>query len=261
MEPLNRKILFDTHAALINQNVAYGYGAKSEGGADPRDGHHWNPDSTGKLSTPIESIENIDCSGLIRYLVYRASDGDTRWPDGSQDQLAWCRVNLQKCSYNDCANQDNILRIAFMSPGVNGVGNIGHVWLIFNGNTLESYGGHGVGSHKWSVYADRVSGCFEVPSVPGVATVPVAPAKKPALLKLALKQKDGSLTYYTVKSAQPDNGSFTVDKSEVVTALMGGSGRVPIRSLLSTLGVPIYTEGNHLDDPDNPVMYLFVDTK
>lgn len=173
MNPLNRKKLLEAQAYLIRRKVLYGFGAKAEGGSDPRNGHRWNRNSNGKLSTPITTIQNIDCSGLVRYLAYLASDGDTRWPDGSQAQRAWCRTNLEKCDYADTEKRDNVLRIGFMTPGINGVGSIGHVWFTFNGNTLESYGGHGVGSHKASVYARVHSGCFVVPSVAGVMGNPI----------------------------------------------------------------------------------------
>ena len=260
MVPINRKKLLATHTALTNQGVEYGYGAKAEGGSDPRNGKRWNHKSNGKLSTPLSSIENIDCSGLVRLESYIATDGAFAFDDGSQSQLAQCRKLLKAVPYIDCAKKDNVLRIAFMTPGVNGVGSIGHVWWTFNSLTLESYGGHGVGSHSWSVYKGKTSGCFEVPSVSGVAGAATMP-KAPAAAILATKGAKGALDYHRLQSAKLEDGRFIIDKVEVLTALYG-DGRAPLVEFLKALGMKDFAPmGNHLDDPVEPRIYKFVEPK
>lgn len=177
---LNRKILLGAHNELKGQ-TPYGYGAKAEGGRDPRDGHRWNPRSNGTITTPISTIDNLDCSGYVRYGAYAAG---VTLPDGSQSQRSWCEDNLQEIHYSDFGKIDNVLRIAFMTPHQHGVGSIGHVWWGFNARTMESYGGKGVGSHRWDVYQHRVSKAFIMPSISGVGdTIPdTTPKHDPPIL-------------------------------------------------------------------------------
>ncbi len=75
---------------LQRQGVNYGLGAKPEGGSDPRNGRRWNTRSNGHLSTRPSTIDNLDCSGFIRYLLFKATDGGLVIPDGSQMQRGWC---------------------------------------------------------------------------------------------------------------------------------------------------------------------------
>lgn len=232
---VNRKKLLSLHAALIKRGVDYGFGAKAEGGSDPRNGRRWNRDSTHHLSTPVSTIENLDCSGLIRYEAFQASGGDLVLPDGSQAQLDWCRKNWKQVGYGFCENRDNVLRIAFMTPGVHGVGSIGHVWWIFNGNTLESYGGHGVGSHKWSVYASRVSACFEVPSISGVDAVAPVAAPAPAATPPEGPKHDPAILVLNVTD-------MPVTDTPVENAyLAGGHWLAPDGSLAQILGYTTQT--------------------
>jgi hypothetical protein len=165
---------------LQRQGVAYGYGAKPEGGSDPRTGRRWNPNSTGRLSTPVSTIENIDCSGFIRFLLYRATEGALVIPDGSQPEREWCEQKhsaglLHKIAHYADTNAyitNERLFIAFIKPWTNGCGQIGHVWLVgqfdedIDAETMESYGGHGVGSRPWSSRTLRreVYSVYELPT-------------------------------------------------------------------------------------------------
>jgi hypothetical protein len=55
--------------------------------------------------------------------------------------------------------EDGRLRIAFIATKP---GHVGHVWLILNGKTIESWGGHGPGRRSWNVKAlrERVTSCY-----------------------------------------------------------------------------------------------------
>lgn len=170
-----------TFRTLLAQGVPYGYGAKAEGGADPRNGHRWNTRSTGHLSTPIDTIENIDCSGGVRYIVYKATNGQLILPDGSQDQREQCEEwaaagLIHKVSYRDAAKYmtGRRLFICFIKPGTNGCGSVGHVWLLVQGSdghavTLESHGGGGIDSRPWDTHTliNENYSCYELPTVEG----------------------------------------------------------------------------------------------
>ena len=113
------------------------------------------------LSCKPEQINAIDCSGFVRWLIYNATHGQVTMPDGSQNQLAFCRKSDYKSTdYDNTSLLDNRLRIAFMSPA-HGQQWPRHVWLIINGQTIESYGGHGPGRRTWNNHILKpVSACF-----------------------------------------------------------------------------------------------------
>jgi hypothetical protein len=118
---------------LQRQGVNYGLGAKPEGGTNPRNGQRWNPRSSRHLSTRPSTIDNLDCSGFIRYMLFNSTDGHLTIPDGSQMQRAWCerqasQGNLHQVNrYRDAANYmtDKRLFICFIKPFTNGCGEIG----------------------------------------------------------------------------------------------------------------------------------------
>ncbi|TXH58828.1 MAG: hypothetical protein E6Q97_01190 [Desulfurellales bacterium] len=138
------------HGQLERNGVRYGLGAKA------------------KPSTPPDKIARIDCSGYVRYMVLNCSD-IKEFPDGSQNQLAWCIQNLRQLGkYSDvsyAAEDETRLFIAFIKPHVNGAGKIGHVWLICEGETYESCGGKGVTNRPWNtgVLRREAYACFEIP--------------------------------------------------------------------------------------------------
>lgn len=122
--------LLDLHARM--DKVKYGLGDKA------------NP----KTAEP-ETIKSIDCSGYVRFVLYKASGGkvDCSPNGGSWHQNEWCKAKLTAITYEaaTAGASDGKLRIAFYKPAKG----VGHVWLILNGKTLESYGGHGVGRKAW----------------------------------------------------------------------------------------------------------------
>ena len=139
---------------------------------------------TGKLlgkaalgATP-QSIKALDCSGFVRYLIYQATDGQTTMSDGSHYQRKWCEKQLLTVQeYGKTAYRaDSKLRIAFLSADPPSQ-SYGHVWLIYNGKTLESYSsGKGPGRRPWStaVLANNVNACFVLASVYSLTLGPVA---------------------------------------------------------------------------------------
>jgi hypothetical protein len=121
----------------------------------------------GSLTYLPTAIHYLDCSGAVRYLLYNATSGQLVIPDGSWYQREWCEDHLIQIPYGTVANAGRErLFIAFITAGVNGSGETGHVWLVHNGKTLESYGGHGIGRRNWDyrVLREQVHKCFELPA-------------------------------------------------------------------------------------------------
>ena len=154
--------LKSTFAQLERQGVQYGLGAKAEGYTIS--GVHWNPNSNGHLTTPVNTLQHIDCSGFVRYILFQATDGALVIPDGSQAQREWFEAAADRgdthklAQYSDANTyiSESRLFIGFIKPNTNGCGPVGHVWLIgqfdedVSAETMESYGGHGVGSRNWN---------------------------------------------------------------------------------------------------------------
>lgn len=124
-KPVNWKEFFALNAEL--DHVAYGYGDKPKLTADPT------------------TITAGDCSWYSRYMLYNSAGG-LIIPDGSIDQREWCQINLPEVPYTA---SPGALTIAFMTPGKNGTGDIGHVWFVKDGRTYECHGGEGVDSRYW----------------------------------------------------------------------------------------------------------------
>lgn len=135
---------------LIKRMMAAFACVKYELGAKPRLG-----------SLPGAGFTTADCSGFLRWLINAASYGKVKIPPGgSVIQRDWCiKQGFKRTSYDNCALEDSRLRIAFINPGG---GKIGHVWLVINGQTIESYGSHGAGRRPWdtSVLKKNVDYCF-----------------------------------------------------------------------------------------------------
>lgn len=95
--------------------------------------------------TPAE--KGVDCSGFIRWFLYHASNGAVLFPDGSVNQNEWCKhLKLPRFTYGIAAlNRTGAAFICFKPPTK---GKAGHVWIIRNGRTIESYGGKGIGSRS-----------------------------------------------------------------------------------------------------------------
>ena len=102
-----------------------------------------------------------DCSGWVRWFLYATTPQDAKLLllPGSWHQQEWCKKNLELCPYSDCGKLDGVIRIAFINPA----GKVpGHVWLVSNGLTIESYGGRGVGRRAWNerVLLGGVNACY-----------------------------------------------------------------------------------------------------
>ena len=110
-----------------------------------------------------EDIKRIDCSGVVRYMLFHCTS--VLWPDGSQNQLAWARKNLRKLAkYSDvqyAKDDPKRLFIAFLSPKP-GKAWPRHVWLIHMGKTMESRSKAGVSSQSWQHYLPNCKEVFEI---------------------------------------------------------------------------------------------------
>jgi len=101
------------------------------------------------LKTTPEAITKSDCSGFVRYLMYNATDGAAEIGTGGGTwwQNKWCEDQmLEEVDYSTAANNDGILRIAFIHGSKK---KVGHVWLILGGQTIESHGGVGADRRSW----------------------------------------------------------------------------------------------------------------
>jgi hypothetical protein len=89
----------------------------------------------------------VDCSGYSRWLLYHGSDGGLMLPDGSWNQLEAIEEKgfSQRVYRNVLKDRTGAVYIAFFKPTRF---KPGHVWLLQDGLTMESYGGHGIGSRK-----------------------------------------------------------------------------------------------------------------
>jgi len=124
------------------------------------------------LSADSHTIDKIDCSGFVRFALYRATNGKLKIPDGSWYQRQWCEKNLRRLSkYSDvayAAKDPSRLFICFIEPGATGKGQAGHVWLVRAGKTMESHGGKGVNSRAWDykTLKNYCSAAYELPTKP-----------------------------------------------------------------------------------------------
>lgn len=170
MQALDTSLMLSLFNQLERRGVRYGYGAKA-------DDKTTNPRSTGRLSTPVDTIDQIDCSGFTRYITYQATSGAVTLPDGSQDQLDWFSRQKDKTisklgQYSDLTKVAGpSLFVGFIKPHVNGCGDIGHVWFAYKDDqtaspeTMESHGGTGVDSRPWNtlVLRNEVFSAFQLP--------------------------------------------------------------------------------------------------
>jgi cell wall-associated NlpC family hydrolase len=90
---------------------------------------------------------HVDCSGYIRWLVFHGSGGVLHLPDGSVNQHAF--IQQQMFSARDyskvLSNTSDAVYICFLRPTER---KAGHVWLLRNGQTMESRSGKGISTRR-----------------------------------------------------------------------------------------------------------------
>jgi hypothetical protein len=126
------------------------------------------------LSTYPPQAHLCDCSGAVRYLVYQATEGLLKLPDGSVNQREWCEwVQLHRLKkYSDVQYADGSrLFICFIKPT-----NLlaGHVWLVQGGVTVECHGHtKGFDRRAWNtlVLRLRCDAAYELPTEGGAHRV------------------------------------------------------------------------------------------
>lgn len=142
--PIDVAVLVDVLAAL-DDRVPYKLGGKP---------------SSLKLTTEQFLAERgtrgVDCSGFVRWLLYRSSAGRVKLPDGSVNQRDRLRALADEAGvattpYATCGQVDNVLRIAGFTRSAKVA--VGHIWLVLNGETGESRGHHGVDRRRWDTPA------------------------------------------------------------------------------------------------------------
>jgi hypothetical protein len=107
----------------------------------------------------------VDCSGFVRWLLYRASGGRVKIPDGSVNQRDRFRARADDTGvaavpYASCGDADGILRVAGFTRSARI--RVGHIWLVVDGHTIESHGRHGVNRRPWDTASlvDLATWCF-----------------------------------------------------------------------------------------------------
>lgn len=159
---LRKDLLLDLADELMDGHVSYKFGAKP------------------LLNKEIADVTAADCSGFLRYLLYYASDKRIQMPSGSWHQEEWCKTTgLPKVDYATTASYDGCLRIAFL-PKKNG--NPRHVWLILNGETIESHGPtKGPNRRSWDLpkLKDNANACFQLACLYSPSVTPVHVFRSP----------------------------------------------------------------------------------
>lgn len=164
---INLALLLLNFTHLVQRCVAYMMGAKAPA-----------------LDCDTAQIRVLDCSGLARYLIAKATGGMWTIPDGSANQHDYFEARAQAGQIHKLAQYSDVqpavsgdkdrLFICFMAPGAEYPGSSGHVWFVFRGYTIESHGGgrtperpHGIGCHSrpWdtAVLLNNCCAAYEVP--------------------------------------------------------------------------------------------------
>lgn len=129
--------ILKAHSEAMAARIPYGWGAKP--GAD---------------LLPAR-IKSADCSGYVGYLLAHCALGGATGLSkavigrGTSWFMDWCKAQGFKQSHTDSGKlKDNALRLGVYTvmPGTP----TGHIVLIRNGMTIESYGSGGVGSRPWT---------------------------------------------------------------------------------------------------------------
>ena len=121
---IDENLLNQVCLATMDGHIGYGLGSKAP-----------------SLSSNPDAISRIDCSGFVRYVMFKVCG--IVIPDGSWNQNDWAKkAPLPEVSYSGkAAESDGMVRIAFLTQ--NKHRKVGHVWLVLNQWTIESHGGVG----------------------------------------------------------------------------------------------------------------------
>lgn len=130
--PLSEVILYDVASYFIDADTDYVFGGKVE---------------SIRQYPPILPENGIDCSGFMRYLLFRSAGIDIC--DGTYTQNIWLsKYGLKLTSADNNALLDNHFRLNVHLP--DSLDETGHIWLCQNARTTECYGGHGVGHRDYN---------------------------------------------------------------------------------------------------------------
>ena len=141
---LDTALLQNLHSRAIAEGNQYGFGSKVDITSD---------------SSEVRG-ELVDCSGYVRWLLYRATSNKFDIKDGSWIQHDYVKDLGFKVSSIESANlKDGALRIAFLAPGALGSGAAGHVALVLNDRTMESHSGTGPDGREWDTSRRWMSLC------------------------------------------------------------------------------------------------------
>lgn len=129
---IDRSRLLTGYQACVKRGVRYRLGAKPLAG----DG----------------TFLRSDCSGFVGWLLYFATGGTVDLCGlGTYHQSEWFRQAALKVSTVEAGRlDDGAVRVAVMLASPSRGRFVGHIAIIYQGVTLECYGGVGVGSRAWT---------------------------------------------------------------------------------------------------------------
>lgn len=128
VKPIDLALMRECFDHLAVRGVPYVWGAKAAPGVDSSE------------------ITGLDCSGFFQFVM---SKQGIAVPEGSYQQMEWCkaqRLELTTSYRHACCPPSQLWACFAIQEG----SRPGHVWLVDDGETMECYGGHGVGSRRWN---------------------------------------------------------------------------------------------------------------
>ena len=149
---LNPDYLLNYFNWCVAHGIGYSWGAKAP---------------TGTLSNFPPKYTLSDCSNFVRCLIAYLTSGNLLLPDGSWNQYNWFLttgqdgIKFKESSYSNCGLNDNHIRICFLLEDECGDR---HVWLVYQGKTIECHGSAGTKSRPWdvSILKDHCNHCFVI---------------------------------------------------------------------------------------------------
>ena len=149
----NHKILFfdsikmtDILTRMMDGHISYDFGAKIYKTED------YEP----------EDINELDCSGFVKYVIARTTLTNQVCAAGSYKQETWCRENFPRIDYaTEASKKDGWVRIAFRDKSSSNT--VRHVWLLINGQTVECTSRdnrNGPTCFSWDVRRNEADDCF-----------------------------------------------------------------------------------------------------